>query len=458
MKSVLIHPLDRPLQGEARVPRSKPHTQRAILLSLLANAPSIIVHPDWSSESQGLYEAAQRFGLEIAHHDPARLAITGVGRSLSRPEVPVWTAGSAFNFRTAVALACLVPGETVVEGDSSLRARPVIRHLNFVSDLGARIEDIGDAGYLRARVHGSRRLGGATRIDTRHSSQALTAALLIAPLADSSVRIDCDDDGLVGEGYVDLTLDMMRDQGAVVDRAANSFVTAPSVYQSRLHLIPSDFTALSYLAGAVAVAGDARVTVADYRPSSLSSEKEFIAVLGRLGVDVCYDSVARELHIQRTSPEARWIEIDGRNIPTTIPALAAIAPFVEAKVTVRNVAHVNNHKCPRVSVMIAELNRMGCRMAAVYRGDGAVDGFSAAGRQRPAGGVALDSHGDHRIFMGLATAAIGARSATRVDGAQHLRASFPGYLDVMTQIGARWDAAESGAEAARPTAATTSAR
>lgn len=458
MSTVLIHPLGRPLRGEARIPRSKPHTQRAILLSLLTNAPSSIVHPDWSSESQGLFGAAHRFGLDVTDDDAMRLMVTGAGRSLSQPAVPVRTAGSAFNFRTTAALACLVSGETIIEGNSSMRARPVIRYLNFVDDLGARMEDISDSEHLRVRIHGTRQLGGATFVDTRQSSQVLTAALLIAPLAGFPVRIHCDDGGLVGEGYVDLTLDMMREQGAVVAREANSFVIAPSVYQSRLHLIPSDFTALSYLAGAVAVASEGHVTIVDYRPSSLSSEKESMAALRLLGIDVCYDPVARQLHIRRTAPEADSVEIDGRNIPTIVPALAAIAPFVEAKVTVRNAAHVNNHKCRRVSVMIEELNRMGCQIAAVYRGDGMVDGFSATGRQHPPGGVPLDSHGDHRIFMSLAAAALGARSATHVDGAQHLRASFPDYLDVMAHIGVRWDALPSGHQAARPTVATTAAR
>jgi 3-phosphoshikimate 1-carboxyvinyltransferase len=297
--------------------------------------------------------------------------------------------------------------------------------------------------------------GGETTIDTRHSSQVLTAALLIAPLADRTVRIHCREGDLVGEGYVDLTLDMMRDQGAVVQRTGSSYVITPSLYLSRLHLIASDFTALSYLAGAVAVAPEAQITVADYHPSSLSSEKEFLAVLRTLGVRTSFDPVARSLHIERTAPEAVTIEIDGRNIPTVVPTLAAIAPFVEANVTVRNVAHVNNHKCPRVSVMLRELARMGCRMDPIYRRDGLLDGFTTTGRQSPAGGVVLSSQGDHRVFMSLATAALGTGSATVIDGAELVPASFPDYLDVMAGIGVRCDAVEPGFEAADRMAVTT---
>src|SRR6185437_11665221 len=162
MSAVVIHPVDGSLHGEVRVPRSKPHMQRAIVLSLLTNAPSTIVNPAWSSESQGLYHAAQRFGMEVGNEDEAWVVITGAGRSLSKPEAPLWAAGSAFNFRTLVALACLVPAETVIEGNSSLRARPVIEYLNFVRDLGAWMEDISDKDHLRARVRGCRRLGGET--------------------------------------------------------------------------------------------------------------------------------------------------------------------------------------------------------------------------------------------------------------------------------------------------------
>lgn len=459
MSTTLFHPLDRPAQGDAEVPRSKPHMQRAILLSLLANAPSIIARPAWSSESRDLCEAARQFGLDVAGAgDAEQLVLTGTGRSLRQPGEPVWTAGSAFNFRTIVALACLVPGETVIEGNRSMLARPVVRYLNFVADLGARLEDISDPERVRVRVRGSRRLGGETVIDTTHSSQALTAALLIAPLAGEPVRIRCDERGQVGEGYVDLTLDLMRRQGAIVTRDGGSFVIAPGPYQSRLHLIPSDFTAMSYLAAIVAVAQEAEISVADYQPSSLSSEQEFLAVLRRLGIDTSHDPVTRTLLIRRTAPEAASIEIDGCNIPTVVPALAAIAPFVEAAVTVRNVAHVNNHKCARVSVMVQELSRMGCRITAVRRADGAVDGFSAAGPQRPSGGVVVDSHGDHRIFMSLAVAALGARSATCVSGTQHLGASFPGFLDVLSQLGARSEPGIGKGAGAQPAIAITSAR
>jgi 3-phosphoshikimate 1-carboxyvinyltransferase len=444
VKTVKIHPASDHVSGEARVPYSKPHMQRAILLSLLTNAPSIVVHPAWSSEATALFTAAQRFGLGVMHSDPVKLAVTGVGKSLRPPSSTISAEGSALNFRSVAALACLSPHDTVLEGNASIRARPVIEHLNFVSDLGGQLEDISDTTHLRIRVRGSRRLGGRTTVETRHSSQVLTSVLLISPLADRPVTIHRRGGGDVGEGYVDLTISMMEEQGAVVERHGGSFVVPPAAYQSRLHHMASDFTALSYLAGVVASARDGQVTVLDYYPSSLSSEAQFVTTLTALGIRTSHDPLTRALRIERAAPATNVIEIDGRNIPTVVPTLAAIAPFIDARVSVRNASHVNNHKCRRLAVMIRELGRMGCRVAPLYTRDGALDGFETTGPQRPAGGVTLTSGGDHRIFLSLATAAIGSRRPVIIDGYENLHASYPEFLGELARLGVRTEVAEPG--------------
>ncbi|MEJ8647136.1 hypothetical protein WKI65_03375 [Streptomyces sp. MS1.AVA.3] len=436
MGTTSISPATGGIAGTARIPQSKPHMQRALLLSLLANAPSAIVRPAWSSEARSLFESVQEFGLNISHHDTHMLGVSGVGKSLSAKTAKVSVVGSAFNFRTMAAVASLSPGETVLEGNASMLSRPVREFLSFIPELGGTVDDISDTAHLRVRVQGGRRIGGTTTVDTRHSSQVLTSVLLVAPLADEAVRIRCTDPGPVGEGYVDLTLAMMREQGAHVERDGSAFLVRPSAYGSRVHHLASDFTALSYLAGTVATARDGQLTIADYHPSMLSSESEFLSALDRLGIRTSYDPVQRSLYIDRTTPAAPHVEIDGRNIPTVVPTLAAVAPFIDAQVTLRNAAHVNNHKCRRVEVMVRELRQMGCAIDPTYDSVGRIDGFTAQGRQSPVGGTTVDSHGDHRIFLSLATAALGCRRPTAIDGVEHLHASFPDYLDALAGIGA----------------------
>ncbi|MGF6946664.1 5-enolpyruvylshikimate-3-phosphate synthase [Streptomyces auratus] len=112
--------------------------QRALLLSLLANAPSVIVHPAWSSEARSLFGSAQEFVLTISNHDTHMLGLSGVGKSTSASNAKVSVVGSAFNFRTMAAVACLSPGETVLEGNASMLTRPVREFLSFIPELGGR--------------------------------------------------------------------------------------------------------------------------------------------------------------------------------------------------------------------------------------------------------------------------------------------------------------------------------
>lgn len=439
MSAVTFDPADSELSGDVRLPTSKPHMQRAILLSLLANAPSTIVRPAWSSEATSLIAAARALGCTVLDDRQDRLVLVGAGPSLNpgRLERPISVQGSAFNFRTLVAVACRRAGTTTIEANGSMLARPILEHLRFVEDLGGRIDDISDVGHLRVGVTGSGDFGGDTTVDSRHSSQVLTAALLIAPTADRPVRIRTAETDAVGTGYVDLTMAMMRDHGVRIDRAGSMLTVWPGPYQSRMYHVPSDFTALSYVAGAVLTVGG-HATVVDYVPSALSSEVEFLDVLRRLGLDIRRDPVTQTLHLERSAPAERHVEIDGSNIPTVVPTLTAIAPFVDATVTVRNAAHVNNHKSRRVEVMVAELGRMGCRIEPTTNEAGQVDGFTATGPQRPAGGVNLHDHGDHRVFMSLATAAIAAQRRTRITDVEHVATGFPGYLDAMAGLGIRW--------------------
>lgn len=442
MTTARISPAIDGLSGITRVPHSKPHMQRALLLSLLTNAPSIIVNPAWSSEAESLLHSVQQFGLEVIKHDTQILHLSGVGKSLNPENAMVSVAGSAFNFRAMAAVACVSRGETVLEGNASMLNRPVSEYLSFISELGGTLTDTSDGTHLRVRIRGSEDLGGEATVDTRHSSQVLTSTMLIAPLGEEPVRIRWTTSGSVGEGYIGLTESMMQAQGAHIEQDGASYLVHPSAYQARVHHLASDFTALSYLAVAVATASDGAITIADFYPSELSSEREFLSALNDLGIRTSYDPIRRSLHIERVSPVADKIEIDGKNIPTVVPTLAAVAPFIDAHITLRNAAHVNNHKCRRLDVMIHELTRMGCTITPTRDCQGRVDGFTTRGRQSPAGGVVLDSHGDHRIFLSLTTAALGATRPSSIDGTQHLRASFPDFLSTLAALGADIDARE----------------
>jgi 3-phosphoshikimate 1-carboxyvinyltransferase len=419
------------LRGHASVPGSKPHVQRALILSLLTEGVTTIHLPAWSTETMRLLAALEAFGLTVLEDSSRRLTVSGVGRSLRAPSVPVHCGGSAFMFRCMTALACVAEGTTRIVGNQSMKRRPMLAFLNYVQDLGATLRDVSDDTCLAVEIRGGARFGGRTVVESRQSSQFLTALLLVAPLARQRVEITPSHPDAVGEGYVDLTLELMRERGVAVVREGDRYGIEPGAYRAVDFTVPSDFTALSYLAGAALAVPDAEVIVDDYEPSTLSSEREFLDLLGELGLALRWDRGASRLSMQTARRAAAYVDVSGINMPTVATVMAGAAPYVDGTVRIHGIGHINLHKCPRLETMIAQLRRLGCSIDPLFGRDGAMDGFTTSGRQSPAGGVELDSCNDHRVFAGLYVAALSARNPTTIRGAELLH---DGYVDFLVQL------------------------
>ncbi len=419
------------LNCHASVPGSKPHVQRALVLSLLAEGSTTIHNPAWSTETMRLLSALEAFGATVSENSSQRLTASGVGRHVRAPDFPIHCGGSAFMFRAMTALACVAEGTTTIVGNRSMKQRPILPFLNFVQDLGATLIDKSDDDCLRIEIRGTRDFGGRTVVDNRHSSQFLTSLLLVAPLARRTIEITPSSPESVGEGYIDLTLEMMAERGADVQRDARGYVVRPSTYSAVDLTVPSDFTALSYLAGAALTVKEVDMIVDDYEPSTLSSERQFLRLLSELGLEQRYDGERRRLTMRRRPVGKIDVDVSGSNIPTVATVLAGAAPYVDGRVRIHGIGHINHHKCPRLEIIIDQLRRLGCSIDPVFSADGKMDGFATKGRQRPAGGVELDSFDDHRVFAGLYVGALGAARPTTIRGAELL---YDGYVDFLVQI------------------------
>jgi 5-enolpyruvylshikimate-3-phosphate synthase len=87
---------------------------------------------------------------------------------------------------------------------------------------------------------------------------------------------------------------------------------------------------------------------------------------------------------------------------------------------------------------------MGCNIEFSFNRYGTMDGFIAAGKSAPTGGVMLDTYGDHRILGGLFAAALGARESVTIKGAENMDAGYPGFFEQISNAGALWTQAGSG--------------
>lgn len=441
MQEICVLPTKK-ITGVLEVPASKPHMQRALLFALLSEKETVINNPSWASETLRLFEAVQLLGLVVLKNEKETLILKGTGGRFCSSSIPLKTDGSCFMFRTMIALACTQSADMILEGHLSIKQRPVLQLLSFVNDLGGSTQNLSDSERVLLKIFGNSNFGGTTVVDTTQTSQFLSALLLIAPLAKNGLTLETVGSKLVGEGYIDLTLEMMTERGAIIEKTDVGYHISHSPYKIIPTKIPSDFTAVSYILAAVVALPESEITIANYLPSTMSCEQEFFDAFSILGAKTDYNETNKTLHIWHAKADSTEIEIDGMNIPSVIPSLATAACFADANVTLRNTSHVNLHKCQRLLVIVEQLKKMGCNIETSFNRHGTMDGFRAVGKSAPMGGVVLETFGDHRILGGLFAAALGAKENVIINGAENMDAGYPKFFDYISKTGALWKLAK----------------
>jgi len=122
-------------------------------------------------------------------------------------------------------------------------------------------------------------------------------------------------------------------------------------------------------------------------------------------------------------------EIDLRDTPDLLPVSAVLGCHAEGTTILKNAQHGRHKESDRISALCAELKKMGADIE--ERRDGLV---VRSGGLR---GARLDGHGDHRMVMALAVAALGATGRSIINGAEALSTSYPDFVDDLARLGAK---------------------
>ena len=263
--------------------------------------------------------------------------------------------------------------------------------------------------------------GGKTRLDVSKSSQFLTALLLIAPYAKNDVEIR-----VVGERempYIDITLAVMAAFGVkVVSEGYRYFrIEEGQRYQPRTYNVEPDASNASYFFAAAALTGG-RVTVQHLSLDSMQGDVQFVQILEKMGCQV----TVSESGITLTGPrQLKGVDADMRAISDTALTLAAIAPFADSKVTLRNIEHTRWQETDRIHAMVTELRKLG--VPVIEHQDGLEISPS------PVTPAAIDTYQDHRMAMAFALVGLKA-NGIRINDPECVSKTFPNYFEVLEQL------------------------
>lgn len=335
------------VRGTTRAPPSKSYTHRALLAAGYSDGATVR-SPLVSADTKATARAVTAFGGAVEPESGERfddadaLVVDGFDGRPAVPDDVIDCANSGTTMRLVTAAAALADGTTVLTGDESLRSRPQGPLLEALGDLGVRAESTRGNGQAPLVVSGPL-AGGEVAIPGNVSSQYVTALLMAGAVTEEGVEIDLTTP-LKSAPYVDITLELLDDFGIeatpvgdggdALDGAAGAAGFVVDGGQSYApaggsYTVPGDFSSISYLvaAGAVAAEPGEPVRIEGAVPSA-QGDSAIVEIVERMGADIEWDREAGVITVRRS--ELSGVEVDVGDTPDLLPTIAALGAVATA--------------------------------------------------------------------------------------------------------------------------------
>lgn len=422
-----IHVSPSALNNTIRIPGSKSHTIRALLLSLLSEGRSTIEGALLSGDGLSALNAARRFGAAITE-DGGTLVIDGVGsRPMAPPDI-IDTANSGTTTTLFASVAALAEGYTIISGDEQIRRRTIGPLVESIRALGATALFTHPSRTAPPVVIGGRMKGGRVLLDGSNS-QFVSSLLLSTPLLDGDTEIVVTNPQETP--YVQMSLDWMARYGVHIDHDrsyAHFVVKGGQRYRSGEHAIPADWSSAAFPLVAAAIT-DSLLTVEGLDFSDSQGDRAIIDHLLSFGARLDIDQAGRTVTVMGSAPLRAGHTIDLGPTPDMLPALSVLATQAVGRTRFTNLSHVRQKETDRVFEMEQKLTALG----AVIHSSGdelIIDGPT------PLKATRLSSSGDHRIAMALAVAGLAAEGEMVIEGGECIDVSYPRFCEDLAACGA----------------------
>ncbi|WP_433827169.1 3-phosphoshikimate 1-carboxyvinyltransferase [Actinoplanes sp. CA-015351] len=381
-----------PVSATVRLPGSKSMTARALVISALADGPSVIEAPLRARDTVLMSAGLRALGVGVDTSDDESWTVTpGPLRGPAR--VDVGLAGTIMRFLPPA--AALAEGTVEFDGDPHSRNRPLRPIVEALRALGVAIE-ASPTGGLPLTVRGSGLVeGGEAVIDASGSSQFVSGLLLSAPRFTKGLTLRHEGPPVPSAPHLRMTTHMLRAAGAVVDESVpDVWAVEPGGLRGHTWTIEPDLSGAAPFFAAAAVTGG-QVTLAGWPADSWQPVERVIELFTALGAEVTRS--AEEGLTVRGTGTLRGITADLSEVSELTPVIAALAALAEGPSELRGVEHIRGHETDRIAALAAELTKAGAEVTEFPDGLRIVPG--------PLRATTFETYADHR--MAHAAAVIG---------------------------------------------------
>jgi 3-phosphoshikimate 1-carboxyvinyltransferase len=410
-------------RGTIRVPGDKSISHRALMFGALADGVTTIANLAPGKDVQSTAECLRRLGVRIERRG-AVVEVHGAGPvGLMAPSAALDAGNSGTTLRLLTGILASRPFDSLLDGDDSLRRRPMGRIVEPLGRMGARI-DTADGGRAPLRIRGTR-LHPADMVLPVASAQVKSCLLLAALLTEGTTAVT---EPALSRDHTERLFDGTGVR--YLRKGLRIEITGPQAPLPADLDVPGDISSAAFLLVAAALIGDSELVIENVGVNP--TRTGILDVLGRMGA-VVEERNPRTVNgepradLEVRSGGLRAVEIAGDDIPRVIdelPVLAVAASQASGRTVVRDAGELRVKETDRIAAVAKNLAAMGVSVEV------GPDGFAIEGPQRLSGAV-IDSMDDHRIAMAFAVAGLVADGDTIVQGTECADISFPGFFDLL---------------------------
>jgi len=426
----------KPLAGAITVPGDKSISHRALMFGALAVGETEISGLLTGEDVLRTAAAMRALGATVEQRG-STWSVRGRGVGGLREPADVLDMGnSGTSARLIAGLLSAYPFTTFLTGDASLRGRPMDRVIKPLSQTGARFVARA-GGRLPMAITGSSLAGPLTYVSPISSAQVKSAVLLAGLHAPGVTTVT------EPAPSRDHTERMLRYFGAEVatSQTAGGAYTARLTGQPELTgrpvTVPGDPSSAAFPLVAALVVPGSVLTISNVGMNPLRTG--LFATLIEMGATIEITNAREQAgepvaDLIVKSSRLRGITVPAARAPSMIdeyPILAVAAAFAEGETRMEGLAELKVKESDRLTAMAEGLQA--CGITARAEGDTlTVQG----GQARPSNGAPIAVNLDHRIAMSFLVLGMAAPGAVTVDDASAIATSFPGFIDLMNQLGA----------------------
>ena len=429
METLQVEKPAHPLIGTVSVPGDKSISHRAVMLGAVAEGTTVVQGFLMSEDCLRTVDCFRKMGIVISTPSSQEMRIEGRGwEGLQEPTEVLDVGNSGTTIRLLLGILSGRPFHAVLQGDSSIARRPMKRVVDPLRTMGARIDGRQDGQYAPLAVRGGK-LKGCTLTTPVASAQVKSAILLAGLQADGETTV-C-------EPYIsrDHTERMLSAFGVPVRQEGTAWTVkgGQQLKGGGVLQIPGDISSAAYfLAAATLVPGSQLVLKnVGINPTRTGILDVLEAMGGKVEIgnhQTWGGEPVADLHVEASSLTATTIE--GSIIPRLIdelPIIAVLATQAEGTTIIRDAQELRVKETDRIATVSRFLTDMGAKVEPTD------DGMIIHG-PTPLKGAVVDTVGDHRIGMAAYVAGLVADGTTRIEKAEAINVSFPGFANQFTQL------------------------